>query len=60
MFIELHDTVPIVININNIQAFWYDEELECTCIAMNDNHEFRVKESYQTVVDILKKALSYR
>ena len=60
MFIELYDETPIMINVDNIQGFWYDEEFDCTCIAMKDDYEFRVKESYQEVIDILKKVLSYR
>lgn len=59
MFIELHDPNPIAINVNNIQAFWYDEEFDSTCIAMVDDYEFRVQESYQEVRDKITKALSY-
>ena len=61
MFIELHDDkTPIAINVDEIQGFWYDEEFECTRIVMTGGHVFNVKETYQAVVDIIKKALSYR
>lgn len=60
MFIELHDKMPITIDVDSIQAFWYDEEFKCTRIVMKGGHVFSVKESYQEVIDILKKTLMYR
>ena len=59
MFIELHDPNPIMINVDKIQGFWYDENYDRTCIAMIDDYEFKVTESYQEVIDKIAKALSY-
>jgi hypothetical protein len=59
MFIELHDPNPIMINVNNIQAFWYDEEFDSTCIVIQSDYPLRVTENYQEVVDKITKALSY-
>lgn len=60
MFIEFHDPNPIVINIDNIQAFWYDEEFDTTCIVIKGNYPLRVTESYQEVKDKITEVLSYR
>ena len=59
MFIEFHDPDPIMINVDKIQGFWYDENYERTCIAMINDYEFKVTESYQEVIDRITQALSY-
>lgn len=59
MFIEFHDPNPIAINVDNIQGFWYDETFDRACIAMINDYEFKVTESYQEVIDKITKALSY-
>lgn len=59
MFIEFHDPNPIMINVDNIQGFWYDENYERTCIAMINDYEFKVTETYQEVIDRITQALSY-
>lgn len=62
MFIELHDLFEsnsMMINVNSIEAFWYDKEFDCICIAMKYDFQFRVKESYQEIKDKITKALSY-